>query len=72
MHGTSLHGIFESDGFRAGLLVEVGASRGKRFIPAGVSFSAARSAQFDRLADLLEAHLDLVAIDKLIGEGALA
>jgi adenosylcobyric acid synthase len=66
-----LHGIFESDGFRAALLVEVGASRGKRFVPAGVSFSAARSAQFDRLADLLEAHVDLVAIDKLIGEGAL-
>ena len=70
--GTTLHGLFESDGFRAAFLTELGRRRGKTFVPAGVSFPAARRAQFDRLADLLEAHLDLTALDALIKEGAPA
>jgi adenosylcobyric acid synthase len=69
--GTSLHGLFERDGFRAAFLTEVGRRVGKTFVPAGVSFAAARDAQFERLADLLEAHLDLAALDALI-EGAAA
>ncbi len=60
--GTSLHALFEEDGFRATFLVEVGRRRDKAFVPAGVSFAAAREAQFDRLADLLEAHVDLDAV----------
>ncbi len=57
--GTTLHGLFEDDGFRAAFLgIE----------PSGVSFAAAREAQLDRLADMLEAHLDLTAIDNLIKE----
>ena len=43
--------------------------RGKRFVPAGVSFAAARAARFDALADAVEAHLDRAALDRLIGEG---
>jgi adenosylcobyric acid synthase len=70
--GTALHGVLESDGLRAALLTEVAARRAKRWVPAGVQFAAAREAQFDRLADVLEAHLDLVALDKLIAEGAPA
>jgi adenosylcobyric acid synthase len=67
-----LHGLFEQDGFRAAFLTEVGRRRDKTFVPAGVSFAAAREAQFDRLADLLEAHLDMAAVDALIKEGAPA
>jgi adenosylcobyric acid synthase len=67
--GTTLHGLFESDGFRATFLTELGRRRGKTFVPAGVSFPAARRAQFDRLADLLEAHADVAAIEALIKEG---
>jgi adenosylcobyric acid synthase len=67
--GTSLHGIFEADAFRSAFLAKIAGRRGKSFTPAGVSFAAAREAQFDRLADLLEAHLDLVVLDKLIAEG---
>jgi adenosylcobyric acid synthase len=70
--GTTLHGLFEADGFRATFLTELGRRRGKTFVPAGVSFPAARRAQFDRLADLLEAHLDLAALDALLKEGAPA
>jgi len=47
--GTSLHGLFESDPFRAAFLG----------IEASRSFAVAREAQLDALADHLEAHLDL-------------
>jgi adenosylcobyric acid synthase len=69
--GTSLHGLFEQDGFRAAFLAEVGRRAGKTFVPAGVSFATARDTQFERLADLIEAHLDVHAVDALI-EGAAA
>ncbi|HVW33345.1 MAG TPA: cobyric acid synthase, partial [Acidimicrobiia bacterium] len=64
--GTSLHGLFETDGFRAAFLERVAARRGRAFRPSGLSFAAARQAQFDRLADLVEAHLDLAALLRLI------
>jgi adenosylcobyric acid synthase len=67
--GTSLHGLFEGDEFRNAFLAGVATRRGKSFLPSGVSFAAARETQFDRLADLLEAHLDMAAIEKLIATG---
>jgi adenosylcobyric acid synthase len=54
--GTSLHGLFESDAFRAAFLG----------ITASSSFAAAREAQLDAVADHLEAHLDLAAIERLV------
>ncbi len=66
--GTSLHGLFEQDGFRGTFLSEVARRSDKVFVPAGVSFAAARQAQFDRLADVLEGHLDMTALERLIGE----
>jgi adenosylcobyric acid synthase len=57
VYGTSLHGLFESDGFRAAF---VG-------LPASTwSFAVARERQLDRTADLLESHLDLAAIERII------
>ena len=70
--GTSLHGLFEADGFRTAFLTEVAVRRGKAFVPSGISFAAAREAQFDRLADLLETHLDMSAVERLIAAGAPA
>jgi adenosylcobyric acid synthase len=70
--GTTLHGLFEADGFRAAFLAAVAARRGKEFTASGVSFAAARAAQFDRLADLVEAHLDMAAVERLIAAGASA
>ncbi|MFN2608991.1 MAG: cobyric acid synthase [Acidimicrobiales bacterium] len=70
--GTSLHGLFEEDGFRTAFLADVARRRGRAFVPAGGSFAAAREAQIDRLADMVEAHLDLGAVDALIKEGAEA
>ncbi len=68
--GTSLHGLFEEDAFRAAFLARVAHRRSKRFVSAGASFAAARQAQLDRLADLLESHLDMAAVDRILAEGA--
>jgi adenosylcobyric acid synthase len=66
--GTTLHGIFEADGFRRAFLQEVARRADKTFVAAdGVSFARAREAQLNRMADLLEAHLDLDAVSALIG-----
>lgn len=64
--GTSLHGLLEGDEVRARLLAEVAARAGRRWAPSGVSFAAARQAEVDAWADLLEAHLDLDAVCALI------
>ncbi len=70
VRGTSLHGLFEEDGLRASFLVEVAARRGRRFVPAGAPFATARHDQLERLADLVEAHVDLEALTRLIEAGA--
>jgi adenosylcobyric acid synthase len=54
--GTSLHGLFESDDFRAAFLG----------IAPTAPFGAAREAQLDAVADLLEDHLDLEAVERLV------
>jgi adenosylcobyric acid synthase len=63
--GTSLHGMFEADGFRHAFLSEVARARGKAWAGTPYSFAAARTAQHDRLADALDAHVDLSG---LLGE----
>lgn len=68
--GTSLHGLFESDSFRAIFLTEIGRRSDKCFIPKGVSFKEARNLQLERLADAIETHLDFDAITRLIAQGA--
>jgi adenosylcobyric acid synthase len=58
--GTSLHGIFENDAFRA------------RFLGLATrswSFAATREAYLDRLGDLVERNLDLAAVERLIADG---
>jgi adenosylcobyric acid synthase len=69
VRGTSVHGLLEDDGERAALLVALAERRGKRFVPAGVSFATARTARFDALADAVEEHLDLAALERLVEEG---
>jgi len=66
--GTNLHGLFEADEFRRRFLLDVARRGGVTYTPVPTSFAAARDAQLDRLADLLEEHLDMAAIDRLIQE----
>ena len=56
----------DNDGFRAAFLAAVAARAGRPWTAGCVSFTTARAARFDRLADALEEHLDMAAIDHLI------
>ena len=46
--GTTLHGLFEADDFRAGVLAWAAERAGKRWSPGGLDFAAARLARLDR------------------------
>lgn len=62
--GTNVHGLFANGAFRRALLGALGTLR-------GVSLSARRpvlSDPFDRLADALEAALDMAALDAVVGQ----
>jgi adenosylcobyric acid synthase len=60
--GTTLHGFFDDDALRHAFLGDL---RDDPWV-SDVSFDAVRMAQADRLADLLETHLDLDAVFALI------
>ncbi|MEV0060219.1 cobyric acid synthase [Nocardia sp. NPDC050718] len=70
--GTHVHGLLESDEFRRTWLAEVALRAGRtgfRVAP-DTSVAATRTAQLDLLADLIEQHVDLAALDALISRGA--
>jgi adenosylcobyric acid synthase len=71
VRGTSLHGLFERDRFRTAFLEDLSRRRGRDFEDGGISFDVVRQAHLDRLADLLEAHLDLAAVERIIAGGAV-
>jgi adenosylcobyric acid synthase len=64
MLGTTLHGFFDDDGLRHALLADLA---GMDEWTSAVSFDDVRDDQAERLADLLEAHLDLDTLLGLIG-----
>lgn len=70
IYGTSLHGLFESDGFREEFMGEVARRRGLGHVPAGLCFEEQRRRQFDRVADALTDHLDMDTVCRLIAQGA--
>jgi adenosylcobyric acid synthase len=65
---TTLHGLFEDDGFRAAALRSVADRSGKRWRPGGVGFAEARLARFDRIAAAIEANVDVDRLGRLIDE----
>jgi adenosylcobyric acid synthase len=68
--GTNLHGLLDNDPFRSAFLAQVAAQRGRRWTASGVSFAAARQARFDRLADAMEEHVDMDALQHMITNAA--
>ena len=67
MLGTTVHGFFDDDALRHAFIADV------RDEPwsSDVSFDVVRMAHADRLADLLEAHLDVDAVSTLITAASL-
>lgn len=69
--GTHCHGLLESDGFRRAFLAEVARAAGLRRFRTDprLQVAAVREAQLDLLADLVDEHLDVVALDRLLTDG---
>jgi adenosylcobyric acid synthase len=67
--GTTWHGIFENDGFRAAFLAEVARIAGRDWRAGDVSFAARREDRLDALGDLIEEHLHTGAVWRLIEDG---
>ena len=66
--GTTLHGFFDDDDLRHAFLGDL---HGEPWA-SDVSFDVVRNAQADAIADLLEANLDLAAIETIIDSGTLS
>ncbi|MDR5887355.1 cobyric acid synthase [Vreelandella janggokensis] len=63
--GTYLHGLFDHSEACQALLARLGLSAAQR-----LDYRAHRERELDRLADTLEAHLDIEALIALLGAGA--
>jgi adenosylcobyric acid synthase len=72
--GTHWHGLLENDAFRRALLRRVADHAGRTgFVAApDTSFAEHRTAQLDVLADLVEQHLDVRALEHVINHGVPA
>jgi adenosylcobyric acid synthase len=64
--GTTLHGLFEDDGFRAAVLGWAAGRSGKRWRPGSLPFADARMARLDRIADAIETHVDLGRLFRIV------
>jgi adenosylcobyric acid synthase len=69
--GTSWHGVFDSDEFRASFLRWVAATRGLDWTPGHVRFGDIRESAFNTLADALEEYLDTDTLVRAIERGAV-
>jgi adenosylcobyric acid synthase len=69
--GTSIHGMFDSAGFRRNFLDEIRTSKGLAPLESAAQddADANRRAAFDRIADALEASVDMRRIAALAGQG---
>lgn len=66
--GTSWHGLFENDTYRQEFLLSVAAATGRNFVPdPHLRFADVREARIERLADLVEHHLDKDFLGCLLG-----
>jgi adenosylcobyric acid synthase len=70
--GTTVHGLFENDGFRARFLGDLAIRRGRTWSPSGLSYAAQRQRQIDRVADACEEYLDLEALWRLLESATLS
>ena len=62
--GCYLHGLFGADGWRAALLGSLKTGR-----HGGIAYETQVEAVLDRLADHLETHLDIAALERIAGLG---
>lgn len=70
IYGTSLHGLFDADGFRIQLLHAVANAQGRSYQAAPATFASVLDAHHDHLADWVETHLDSSRLVELAATAA--
>ncbi|MFO0753970.1 MAG: cobyric acid synthase [Thermodesulfovibrionales bacterium] len=65
--GTYLHGIFDNDAFRRGVVNDLRRRKGLSPIDSGVNYQALKEQALDRLAATVRDNLDMKFIEGLIG-----
>lgn len=70
VRGTSLHGLFDADAWRASALQALAERRGRLYRPAPRTFAEALDHQQDRLADWLQHHLDVDQLAEIAATAA--
>jgi adenosylcobyric acid synthase len=69
VYGTSLHGLFENDGFRRSFLRAIAEGRNRVFVAGDFEFEACRQMEIDKMAATLRAHVDVSRIIELATSG---
>jgi adenosylcobyric acid synthase len=65
--GTYIHGIFENDAFRRGVLNRLREKKGLASLPSSVSYTEMKEQALNRLADLLRLHVDIDFVRRILG-----
>lgn len=68
VYGTSLHGLFDADAFRKEFLTSAARAHGRAYEPDPIGFTDRVEEQNERLADWIEAHIDLSHIIDLAAD----
>ena len=64
--GTYFHGVFDNDHFRNALLSPIRKSKGIQGTSENINFEVLKQNEYDRLANHVEAHIDMDAIKKIL------
>ena len=70
VYGTTVHGLFDADGFRTAFLGDVARRSGLALPASTLRYTELRESRLDRLAEVFEDHLDLDRIVELIAGGS--
>ncbi|MDP3260656.1 MAG: hypothetical protein Q8M34_08735, partial [Thermodesulfovibrionales bacterium] len=65
--GTYIHGIFENDSFRRGIINSLREQRGLPPVDSTIKYSEMKEKAIDNLADIVKQNLDMDFINKVIG-----
>ena len=69
--GTYIHGIFDNDEFRRQVINSVRIRKGLLALPNTRNVLAEKQRNYERLADIVEQHLDMVKLKTIMGENDL-
>ena len=65
--GAYIHGIFDNDAYRRGLINILRKRRNLQPLPVSVNYAAAKQQAYNRLAETVRQNLDMAKLKEIIG-----